>query len=218
MITLPQDQAIELAKLLIVTMLDSHAQNNEMNDMKKSAIQEFFSMLLPAFSEVIAETFNENLFYTPLSFDQFKSKFYFDNRFIIPTLMIHTKTKFNIKELDSEGDVFLFIKDATGRFKALMNQSNVICDPFDRSPPTLLIKPSGDILSDVRLLFKMLNIHISEVDSILKYIRVEGFKDFTSLNFDHFVHHLVKVYLKDASENKKHSVKVNLQNVISIKQ
>jgi chemotaxis protein CheY-P-specific phosphatase CheC len=216
MITLPKLESIELAKILMLSVEGSRAKNNELNDAKIAALTNFFNLLLPSFSDIISETFHEKINYSSISLDRFNEKFYHDGKFIIPSLMIYSKSNLHLHGLDCPCDVNLFINDASGRFKTLMNQSNVIYDPFDKAPPKLLIKQTGNVLSDVKLLFKMLNLEVSIIEDLLNLTHKKEFDKFTLVDFDHFYNNLMNKYISHFSENKINSIKFNLEKIIPV--
>ncbi len=69
------DDAVIYSKLLMKYMLGVESDNNELDNEKISTIYEFFNVLFPGILDIIGASFDNSLYFTPLFFEDFQSRF-----------------------------------------------------------------------------------------------------------------------------------------------
>jgi chemotaxis protein CheY-P-specific phosphatase CheC len=215
-IILDHDTALKFSKIFMQTMMGIESEDDELDEMKLSAINEFFNIILPVFSKVIGDNFKEVIFFTPRTYNEFVPKYFYNGEFVIPQKMIHTNLSFMIDNVENTGELFFFIKEAGGRFKELLDQAQLYKDPFEDSPPRVFVKITGNTMADMIYFFKLLKIPSETVDYLLDAIYKPNFTHFEYSDYIKFYQHLISEYLPNVSENKKESIKINIAYILGM--
>jgi chemotaxis protein CheY-P-specific phosphatase CheC len=215
-IILDQDTALKFSKIFMQAMMGIESEDDQLDEMKLSAINEFFNIILPVFSKVIGDSFKEVIFFTPRTYAEFVPKYYYNNEFVIPQKMIHTNISFMIDGVNNTGELFFFIKESAGRFKELLDQAQLYKDPFEESPPRIFARVTGNTMADMIEFFKLMKIPTETVDYLLDSIYKPNFTHFEYSDYIKFYQHLMNEFLPNASENKKDVIKLNLAHILGM--
>ncbi|MBN2457726.1 hypothetical protein JXB31_01185 [Candidatus Woesearchaeota archaeon] len=217
LITLSKDTSIRFAGIFMQAMMGISPEGDELDEMKVSAMNEFFNIILPVFSKVIGDSFKQMLFFTPTTYNDFKTKYFLYDEFIKPQKIIHSKINFRLDNVEHNGELFFFIKEATGRFKKLLDLAQLKKDPFEEAPPRIFAKSTGNIREDVDNFFDMLNLPRENIDYILKKIYKHSLNNFEYYDYIKFYQTLITEFLTSSSENKKEVIKINLAYLLGLK-
>ncbi len=215
-VSMPPKEAVQLARILMQAMLGQATQDDLLDDSKLSAISEFFNILIPAFSEIVGNAFDEAIFFTPASYAAFREGYLFNNQFIWPPVVITSGFWILLEQTKCSGEILFLVREAGGNFKKLIDQANIRKSPLEQGPPTIVIRKTDSTMSDVQVLFRMLNLPADYVHELLKRMHRNDFRNFTRLDLDHFYHMLLDRLSATVSENAKENIKANLEEVIEL--
>lgn len=220
MLTFENTKAVDLSAKLIEVMLSSTAEGTVLDEMKISAIYEFFNIVLPDFMKVIGDTYGKEIFYTPLYYDQFKiNPKYFtkDGKFNAPERMFESGITIKVGDIEIEGKIIFFMTGADQTFIDLLNKSGGrVQDPFDVTPPVMVVEKSGDKRADMEALFEKLGIKLDNIEYLLTEVGQPDFSFFQFRDFMKFTSILVDKYFARASDAKKKSIKMNVRNILGM--
>ncbi|MFP4112384.1 MAG: hypothetical protein ACLFPQ_00120 [Candidatus Woesearchaeota archaeon] len=217
MITMDKSTTNDFADLVTTSMMGTKSESRELDEMKISAVYEFFNILLPEFIRVIGDLLNAEVFYTPLYYDDFKKKYFQDDKFMEPQKILKSSLSITLQHKTKKCNVVFFIKESKASFESLVEQGESReKDPFEQMPPKILVDKTPDIRADVEKLFKILHLSAKDVDLILQQIEKSTVHDLDYHDVVNFSQKLILFFFPKASENKKESIKVNLLHVFGM--
>jgi len=209
-----KNDAVSLAKILMLTMTGAIPGSNELDNEKISTISKFLHILIPSFSEMAYKAFDEKLVFNTQTDEQFKEAYFHNTQFLWPPLVITSEIFVQIGDTKSPATVVLLVRDTSGKFRTLLEHANIKTNPFEQTPGRNLVKPTEDTKKDVEVLFRLLGIQTEQLQKILDKMN-KDFKDFTEHDLETFHNEIVQMK-KITSENMKASLKSNLENLIRI--
>jgi len=217
LVMLEKETVVKLANAFISASMGMPAKSEELDDMKISSLNEFFNIILPAFSSVIGNAFGQQIMFMPLSFDEFRSKYFFESQFIKPEKTILTKIKLRIGDIKDSGEVLFIIKQSSGKFSELLSQAHLEKDPLEMTPPKIIVKPTGNYQKDVEEFFAYIGLPHSTIDYLLRQCDKQTLANFGYLSFTKFYLALIDEYFPTSSRNKKENIKINLARILGLK-
>ncbi|MFW6231053.1 MAG: hypothetical protein ACOC32_03440 [Nanoarchaeota archaeon] len=219
MMVMDKEIALDFANTLIRSMMEMEPENKtELDEMKLSAISEFFNILLPAFVRIIGDTYGQELYFTPLSYEEFKGKYFFEDEFISPHKTLRSGATFRVNQNEEKSDVFFFIKQSDEHFQGLVDQGKANAkDPFEEAPPQILVDRTGNRRTDLEALFRLLGLKVDNIDYILKIMGIPNVEMFNFHAVSEFYQILIMEFLKAASGNKKATIRVNLEAIFGFR-
>lgn len=214
MMTLETNSAISLADKLMKVMLGAEPENNKLDDIKISAVYEFFNILLPGFLEVIGDAYGTPIYFTPLYYNDFQSKYFYAGEFMTPQKIMKSVINIEIGKTKSSWDVFFFIKQADDNFSELVEQTKSKAnDPFEQNPPKILIERTGSRRFDLEKFFKMLNLRSADIDFVITKIGASSVENLNIIGKNNFTSMLIKSFFAIASDRKKETIRRNIDNI-----
>ncbi len=214
-ITMSNKGALELAKEIMQSMMGAEGDSDELNDLKLSAIGEFFTIILPVFTKTVGDAFDQEVLFAPMKQEEINSELLSGESARSMQLTIKTKVLISIGEFKTEGNVLFFVKKANGKIKEILDEAHK--DPFEESPPRIVVKKTGNPRLDMAVLFSMLRIPEENIGFILKSMKKDSFDDFTYLDFSRFCKILIDEFIFHASDKKQRSIKANVLHILSLK-
>ncbi|MGM5484692.1 MAG: hypothetical protein ACQEP1_02355 [Nanobdellota archaeon] len=213
MFSMDKKEVIDFANIMMQAMTGSASSGQEIDDMKISAVNEFFNILLPAFVSCIGDAFGEEVYFTPISYESFKEKYFFQGEFIKPEKIYTSSTTINLGKKDYTGKIYFFIKQSMESFESLVDQASQKKDPLEQSPPKVMVQLTGDVRQDVESFFKLLHLSYTEIDNILNDMNNQTINGFKYKDYESFTQKLIAGHFRKASDAKKDNIKYNLAKI-----
>jgi chemotaxis protein CheY-P-specific phosphatase CheC len=210
-----QKDVVNFATTMMKAMMGMDPPNNELDDLKISAIYEFFNILLPAFIKVIADAYDTELYFTPIYIDDFKKKYYTDlGELKIPKKIMRTTIHITVDGTNLPCNMIFLIQNSNSGFNELMKQGGATySDPFEQYPPKLLVQKTGDLRHDVEKLFGLLSLRPWEIDNILSKINRPKLSSLNYQDYTLFVSTLISDFYEYSSDNKKATIRTNMNYI-----
>lgn len=216
-VTIEKESAIKFGIMMLQILQGEKSQDYELDDMKVSAIYEFFNILIPSFTEVLGNIYDADIFYVPLRYEEFKKKYFEGEKIKVPQQLLETELKIKIAGVKTDGLISFFINKTGDKFNDLVKSaSKNASDPWENDPPKINVSKSGNILHDLTNMFKMLNIEPKKIQKILDDINKTDLK-FDITDMIAFHKNMIDNYLTNPSEHKIDSIRANLAFLFGVK-
>lgn len=217
MVSMDLINSIDLGKRLIFSMTHKEDQKNEMDEIKITAIYEFFNMIIPDFLKVISDIYGQNINFLPLRYDEFLKSNCKDGRIMPPSKSFKTTLELMLGKHIVKLNVYFFLNDANKSFIELLSkQGEKAEDPFEYTPPKIFLEKTGDVRADIEKFFGLLSLRPEDLDIVMERAGFRTLDNFRFHEFAIFYKFLAEEYFPNSSEQKKRTIKENLKYLLGI--
>lgn len=198
---------------LLKNMIGKIPESNSLRA-KSNALDQFFDNIIPDFTESVKKVSDVDISFDKIEYDKLKSAYMYDDDYVFPLKLFKTSLNVDGRIAKIKSDVYFFIDEVSSGFSEKLGITEGHLDPFEISPPKILVEKSKNPDKDIEVLFEMLNLDKKIIKIILENMNKKNFKNFDFQDIIDFNHILIKDYFHGSSRAKKDSIMTNVSNLL----